>query len=197
MKYLAVIYAISLLAAMLGCLEAGRRYGQKKTEEEPEAATTGKRTIEGAFFALLSLLIAFSFSGAVSRFDHRRGLIIEEANDIGTAYLRVNMLTPDTQPKMRELFRAYLDKRLAVYHSLPDIDAAKQQLTESIDLQNQIWVLAVASTHDATSHPDSGKLLLPALNSMIDISNTRTWAALTHPPVIIYIFLYLIALICA
>jgi hypothetical protein len=197
MEYLALTYSLSLLVAMLVCLELGRRYGLRNSADESEKAASGKRIIEGAFFGLLSLLLAFSFSGAVGRFDHRRELIIEEANDIGTAYLRVDMLAPDVQPKMRDLFRRYLDDRLAVYRALPDIDAAKKRLDQSIDLQNQIWGLAVASTREATSHPDSGKLLLPALNSMIDISNSRTWAALTHPPVIIFIFLFFIALVCA
>lgn len=197
MEYLAFIFAASLLVSMLVCLELGRRYGLKNNVEESEKGASGKRIVEGAFFGLLSLLLAFSFAGATGRFDHRRELIIEEANDIGTAYLRIDLLAPEVQPKMRGLFRAYVDDRLAVYHALPDIDAAKKQLNESIELQNQIWALAVTSTRDETSHPDSGKLLLAALNSMIDISNSRTWAALTHPPVIIFVFLFLIALICA
>ena len=197
MKYLAFIYAISLFISMLVCLELGRRYGLKHTLEEPEKASGSKRIIEGAFFGLLSLLLAFSFSGAISRFDHRRELIIDEANDIGTAYLRVDMLATDEQPKMRDLFRTYLDVRLAAYRALPNIDEAKKKLNESIQLQNQIWALAVSSTRNTSSHPDSGKLLLPAINSMIDISNTRTWAALTHPPVIIFGFLFFVALICS
>ena len=143
MEHLAAIFAISLLAAMVVCLELGRRYGLKNLVDEPEKAATGKRIVEGAFFGLLSLLIAFSFSGAVSRFDHRRELIIEEANDIGTAYLRVDTLAPEVQPQMRDLFRAYLDSRMAVYHAIPDLEAAKQEIARSTDLQNQIWHLAV------------------------------------------------------
>jgi len=197
MEHLAAIFAISLLAAMVVCLELGRRYGLKNLVDEPEKAATGKRIVEGAFFGLLSLLIAFSFSGAVSRFDHRRELIIEEANDIGTAYLRVDTLAPEVQPQMRDLFRANLDSRMAVYHAIPDLEAAKQEIARSTDLQNQIWHLAVESTRVPGSHPNAGMLLLNALNTMIDISNTRVWAALTHPPVIIYGLLFVIALICS
>ncbi len=197
MEHIALIYGVSLLIAMLACLELGRRYGLKHESEEPEKATAGKKIIEGAFFGLLSLLVAFSFSGAVSRFDHRREMIIEEANDISTAYLRVDLLAPEVQPQMRDLFRAYLDARLSIYHVLPNLDAARQDLTRSIDLQGQIWTLAVTSTRGQGSHPEGGKMLLPALNSLIDISNSRTWAAVTHPPPIIYGMLFLVALICA
>ena len=55
--------------------------------------------IEGAVFALLGLLLAFTFSGAATRFEGRRHLIVEEANDIGTAYLRVDLLPADAQPE--------------------------------------------------------------------------------------------------
>jgi len=197
MEYLAVIYAVSLLITMLVCLELGRRYGLKKGKDESESAKAGKRIVEGAFFGLLSLLIAFSFSGAVSRFDHRRELIISESNDVGTAYLRVDLMSPEAQPRMRELFRSYLDSRIAMYHAIPNLEAAKEYRDRSMDLQGQIWNLAVMSTPAPGSHPECGKLLLPALNSMFDVSNSRTWAALTHPPAIIYVLLYLIALICA
>ena len=197
MTYLAVIYSFSLLVAMVAFLELGRRYGLKNLADESEKAATGKRIVEGAFFGLLSLLIAFSFSGAVSRFDHRRELIIEEANDIGTAYLRVDTLAPETQPQMRDLFRAYLDSRLAVYRAIPDLDAVKREIARSTALQNQIWQLAIESTRAPGAHPNAGMLLLNALNTMIDISNTRIWAALTHPPVVIFGLLFVIALICA
>ncbi len=197
MEYLALISALCLLVAMLVCLELGRRYGLRTGLHEGEKVSGGKRIVEGAFFGLFSLLLGFSFSGAVGRFEIRRALIVQEANEVSTAYQRVDLLAPDVQPQMKELFRAYLDDRLAVYRVLPELDAAKRELAESLDKQDQIWKLAVASTRDATSHPDSGKLLLPALNSMMDVSNTRTWAALTHPPTAIFAFLFLIALICA
>ena len=182
---------------MLIFLEVGRRYGLRSHVHETDQGASGKRIVEGAFFGLMSLLIAFSFSGSVTRFDHRRELIIEESNDISTAYHRVDMLAPDAQPKMRELFRSYLDSRLAVYRALPDLDAAKMELASSLDLQGRIWTLAVASTRDPASHPESGRLLLPALNTMGDIANSRTWAAMNHPPTLVIGMLFSIALICA
>lgn len=195
-EYFAITYSVLLFAGMLICIEAGRRFG--RASKDAESVTNGKRIIEGAFFGLLSLLLAFSFSGAISRFDIRRDLIIEEANDIGTAYLRVDLLAPESQGKMRDLFRTYLDSRLAIYRALPDLDAAKQELAHSITLQEQIWAFAVDATNGKNNaHPNAGILLMPALNSMIDISNSRTWAAMTHPPAIISIFMFLISLICA
>jgi hypothetical protein len=197
MEYLALIYSVLLLVAMLACLEFGRRYALKKAADEADSASAGKKIVEGAFFGLLSLLIAFTFSGSISRFDQRRALIIDEANDTGTAYLRVDLLPPEVQPQMRELFRSYLDSRLAIFHAIPDLDAARRELAHSIELQDQIWELGVASTRAPGAHPNAGVLVINALNSMIDTANSRTWSALTHPPLIVYGLLFVIALICS
>lgn len=197
MEYFALTYSIALVIVMAVCLEAGRRFAVQREKVKSEAEA-GKKIVEGAFLGLLSLLIAFAFSGAISRFDHRRDLVIEEANDIGTAYLRVDLLSPETQPQMRELFRNYVDARLGIYRALPVLDAAKNELHRSEEIQQQIWTLAVTSTSSPESvHPDAGKHVLPALNTMIDISNSRTWAAQMHPPVIIYGLLFVVAVIAS
>jgi hypothetical protein len=61
-----------------------------------------------------SLLLGFAFAGATSRLDTRRELIIREANAIGTAYLRLDLVPAADQPSLRALFRDYLDARRAV-----------------------------------------------------------------------------------
>ena len=75
---------VCVLAAMLFGVATGRR----RRKELGETAELGTSAADGAVYALLGLLIAFTFSGAASRFDERRGLIVEEANSIGTAWLR-------------------------------------------------------------------------------------------------------------
>jgi len=189
--------AVGLFVSMLVCLELGRRLGLRKTGGDAETARKGLEVVEGAFFALFGLLLAFTFSGAGERFDQRRGLIVEESNDIGTAYLRIDLLPTETQPALRDLFRKYVDSRLAVYRKLPDIDAALQELAASQDLQNQIWSQSVAASGAPGAHPSAPLLLLPAVNAMIDITSTRTMAARAHPPVPIFWLLFLLGLICA
>src|SRR5271165_7389931 len=99
----AVIFVGVLLLGMLGCLELGRMLSRRV--KISEGAKPGLGIIEGAMFALLGLLVAFTFSGAATRFEGRRHLIVEEANDIGTAYLRIDLLPTDAQPEIRDLFR--------------------------------------------------------------------------------------------
>src|SRR5262245_47909853 len=108
----ALLFSIFLAAGMLVLFEVGRRLGRRRRARDPEGAREGFAPIDGAIFGLLGLLVAFTFSGATSRFDTRRDLIVEEANDIGTAYLRLDLLPAPAQPPLRELFRRYTDSRL-------------------------------------------------------------------------------------
>src|SRR4029077_6572806 len=132
-----------LFAAMVVMLEVGRWLGRSWRERHGGATEMGAGAVEGAVFGLLGLLIAFTFSGAASRFDERRALIIEEANDIGTAWLRIDAVPPEAQPALRDKFREYTDSRLAVYRAFPDIVAVRDQLARANAIQVEIWALAV------------------------------------------------------
>ena len=190
----ATLIAGGLFAAILLFLEIGRRLGVRTAARDPEGARSGVGVVEGAIFALLGLLLAFTFSGAASRFDERRKLIVEEANAIGTAYLRIDLLPVAAQADMRDSFRRYLDTRLAAYRALPDIDAAMALLARANSLQQEIWRKAVTTA--AGSQPAT-VLLLPALNQMFDITTTRTMASRMHPPLVIFVLLVGLALLSA
>jgi hypothetical protein len=189
-----LLIALGLFAAMVALLEVGRRIGIHRKRKDPEGAREGVGAVEGAIFGLLGLLIAFTFSGAAARFDDRRHLIVEEANAIGTAYLRVDLVAPDLQPALRDRFRRYVDARLHVYRDVEDTTATQAALAEVGRLQQDIWSQAVAATRAPGSHPSLTMLLLPALNAMIDITTTRLMATRIHPPTIIFTMLLALAL---
>jgi Protein of unknown function (DUF4239) len=193
----ALLFAVLLFLGMLTLLEVGRRLGVSRRAKESEGERGNLGTIEGAVFALFGLLMAFTFSGAASRFNEKRMLIAEEANTIEAAYLRLQLVPEDARPRLQELFREYLDSRLSTYRLLPDMQAAEIEMARSEDLQEQIWIQAVGATRLPNAHPDAGKLLLPALNNMIDMETTRTMALQSHPPRIIYALLFGLGLICS
>src|SRR5262245_11147995 len=113
-----VLTVLGILVGMLGALEMGRRIGVRTAARDPEGAKAGSGVIDGAVFGLLGLLIAFTFSGAAARFDARRAMIVEEANSIGTAWLRLDLLPGAVQPPLREKFRQYLDARLSAFRKI-------------------------------------------------------------------------------
>jgi hypothetical protein len=192
--FYASFVAAGLFFAMLGAMEAGRWIGARRLQLGSSGSRAGVSAVEGAIFALLGLLVAFTFSQAASRFDARRQLIIEETNDIGTAYLRLDLLPDNAQLALRGRFRQYVDARLAFYKSLRDIDAAKAEAGKANRLQGEIWQQAVAAIHAKGASPAAAMLLLPALNAMFDIATTRALAMQIHPPAIIFVMLIGLAL---
>ena len=144
--------------------------------------------MDAAVFGRLGLLIAVSFSGAATRFDVRRQLIVEEANNIGTAWLRLDLLPASAQPALRDLFRKYVDARLSVFRQARDYEAARKELDRSVEMQGEIWRKAVAAC-DFPEGQGATLLLLPALNAMFDITTTRTMATQTHPPTVVFLLL--------
>jgi hypothetical protein len=189
----AVALSTGLFVGMVALLEAGYRAGRHSSGKRLELAHEGIGVIEAAVFALLGLLLGFSFSGGMSRLDARRQLIVREANAIGTAYLRLDLLPAANQPEMRHLFRDYLDRRL-VYEKPSNPEAAERELRRAQLLQQQIWSRAVTVSR-ADPSQDVARLLLPALNEMIDVTTSRTIALHTHLPPLIFALLVCVALL--
>jgi len=188
--------AIGLLIGMVICFEVGRRIGKARLVRHPEGLAKGGGSVEAGVYGLLGLLIALTFSGGAARFEDRRHLATEEANAIGTAYLRIDLLPSAAQPAMREIFRDYLDSRLESYRKLPDIGAAKAELARSHKLQADIWANAIAACRE--SHEQSAYMLfLPALNQMIDVTTRRFEITRNHPPLFIYALLSALCLIAS
>lgn len=180
------ISALLLFPVMIVLLDLGRRVRRYHQVEASSSA------IEGAVFALFGLLLAFTFSGAMTRYDLHRNLIVEETNAINTAYLQIDLLPAAAQPGLHHLFRDYTTSRMRLYDT-----TAPERSAESAQLQLQIWKLAVESAHRPGASPDAPKLLLPAINRMIEITFTRENAFRMHPPAIVYLLLFVLSCCCA
>ena len=190
---IAVLVSIGLFLGMLLLLETGRRMGARRQAQEGDGGRVGLGTVEGAVLALMGLLVAFTFSGAAERFEARRRLILDEANAVGTAWLRLDLLPASAQPAARDLFRRYVDARLDIYRKLPDLAASQSALDQSGVLQGELWARVTADLQQAS--PAVMGQLVPALNEMFDIATSRTMAARTHPPVVIFCMLGGLALV--
>jgi hypothetical protein len=190
----APLYSFGLFIGMLLCGALGRYLAIRRDLRNAESIQASSGVLEGAVFGLLGLVVAFSFSGAVSRFDERRQLAVEEANAIGTAYLRLDLMPAQAQPAMRENMRQYLESRIRFYQALPDIGPAEHELQVAQKLQSALWTQAIEGSND--SQP-ARMLVLPAFNEMFDIVTSRTMALFMHPPHIVFGMLFGLALIAA
>ncbi len=191
---IAASVALALFLALLGMIEVGLRTGRRRAALDPERGREGLGGAEGAVYGLLGLLIAFAFSGAASRFEKRRELIVDEANAIGTAYLRIDLLAAEAQPALRQSFRNYLDARLAAYRKLPNVTAAQVEFERAAVLQGELWREAVAATRGSPMNP---AIVLGPVNEMFDLASARAAQAYAHPPLAIPTLLITLALVSA
>ena len=178
---------------MVALLEVGRRIGlaRRRTGGKPD----GVGAMEGTAFALLGLMIAFTFTSAAQRFDDRRQLIVHELNALGTAWLRLDLLPAASQPATRDRFRSYLDHRIAAYRAVPDVEAARLHLDSADRAQAELWSLAVAGAQQAAS-PQVLPLVLGPLNESFDVASERLAALRMHPPASVWVVLAVLASLC-
>jgi ABC-type glycerol-3-phosphate transport system permease component len=169
--------------------------GQRRLIRLGPSGLEGFGTVEGALFALLGLLIAFTFSAAADRFNRRRELVVTEANAIGTAYLRLDLLPAPAQPLLRRTFGQYIDARLDRYQALHELRFAPEEKARVADLQGDIWRQAVAACK--AGPPELMLAVLPPINEMVDITTTREVALYTHIPLVVLALLVGLALVAS
>ena len=172
----ALATAVLLFLGSLLALEVGRRIGARHLAAEKDKATAGLGAVEGAIFGLMGLLLAFTFSSALTGFDLRRQLIVDEANAIATAYTNLDLLPAEAQSTFRDLFRQYLSARVDVYRTPRGFSLrrnmtlfAPEPLERGQRLQAEIWKEAVANCPPGSSRV-ACVLLLPAISKMTEVA---------------------------
>jgi hypothetical protein len=191
-----VLLVLVLFGLMLLVQEGGRRLGERHRRLDPSRDAHSHGPTEAAVFALLGLFLAFTFSAAGTRFDLRRHQVVQEANAIGTAFLRIDVLPAEARLPLRQLFRDYVDARLEIYRLAAAGRPYQDALSKSALLQRQIWLQSTAAAEKSGQVPPF-TVLLPALNEMIDITTTRTAATRMHSPIEIYLTIGLLAVLGA
>src|SRR5215510_16525021 len=106
---LAILLAAGLFGGMLLFLDLGWRFGVRQLAKHGEPSRAGVGKADAPVYALFGLLLGFTFSGAASRFDHRRELASQQVTAITTAWQRADALPPDAQAAVRSGFQAYVD----------------------------------------------------------------------------------------
>ena len=184
---LVVFFALLLLAT-----EGGYRLGRVMKPRTDETARSAISGIHAAILGLLGLLLAFTFSMAVARYDTRKQLVLDEANTIGTAYLRARLLPEPQRTEVAGLFREYVDARLRFHQEGEGPDARREDNDKADRLQDQLWARAVAAGETDPRAVTTG-LFIQALNDVIDVRAKRLTATENHVPEPVLFFLFLFA----
>jgi hypothetical protein len=171
-----------LLAALAAVTESGYWLGRRakaRLRDDAAASDDHTREVQTALFAVLGLLLAFTYSMAISRFDDRKQALTAETTTIQTAYLRTQLLPAPLQTTEAALLRQYVDVRLA--SARPDwyLDTGLKNQTHA--LQQQMWTPAAEA---AKEDPQSNtlQLFVESLNDVMSAQGSRDAARLNHLP---------------
>lgn len=180
------MFVFMLIFIYLGIKFAKIRVSKKTENENSSAFTTG-------IYSLVALLLAFTFSMAGSRFDSRKQIIVQESNDIGTAILRSDMYPDSVRILFREDFKNYLEARIAYYEAHNNVQKVNEALQSSDLYAGKLWERATYLSMNKDNIVVSNQMI-PALNNMFDIANTRLHGELYKIPNVIIIFLFYLLL---
>jgi Kef-type K+ transport system membrane component KefB len=154
-----------------GSVAAGILIGRRiRSRSEAHRATIA--VIQGTLLSLVGLLLAFGLTMAVGRYEGRRALVLKESNDIGTTFLRAQMLAEPERTASLEILELYADAAIDLADQVPDTARFLDDVTRISDLQRQLWALAgdVVREDPVGTAP---RLYIETLNEMIDTHNAR------------------------
>jgi hypothetical protein len=169
------------LILMLAASEVGFRLGRHAASGATDQLKAQTSVVEGSLLGVLALLMGFTMSMAVSRFELRKQLVLQEANAIGTAYLRTQLLPTPENTEMANLLREYVDARVEFVNAGENADRLKAARANAARLQDEFWSRAVAYSQKDPSPVKAG-LLLQALNEVIDLESARWMGFYNHVP---------------
>jgi hypothetical protein len=192
-----LVFIVSM-ALILLCIEGGYRYGKHRLSKQDKAEGGGSiSTMVQIQLGLVAFLVAFTFGFVAQRFSERRQLVIQEANAIGTTFLRADFLPAASADSVKEILRQYVDLRLKIAHDTRiayDNERIENAIAESCKLQTLLWnhVKEASKTHDS---PCTAQFVATA-NETIDLQSERLYAERYGKlPDIIWAVLYLLTLL--
>ena len=186
---------VALLVAFLLAAEVGVRWPIWMREKVDQEAPFALSTIYGAILGLLGLMLGFTFAMALSRYDSRRHLVVDEADAFGTTWLRSAMIPQPYRESTVKLLRAYVDTRLEFYAAGLDQQRLRAAIQKSTQLQTFLWSEAASAAHDQPTPITS--LFVQSVNEMIDLDAKRIEALEDRIPPSVWVVLTIISLVAS
>jgi hypothetical protein len=183
-----LLFILMLISSYVGKFTGNYIRNKKQTEE--------KLTETSGLIALLFFLLAFTFGMSGDRYDSRRKIVVEEANDIGTAILRSDLYPDSTRTLFRKDFKEYVETRISYFQVGADVKGILKADSLSQVISSKLWKRACKLSKDPANLAATQQMI-PALNAMIDITTSRLAGEKAKVPQSILIMLFFLALISA
>jgi len=174
------LLALMLIAVLFGATAVGIVLGRAQRDRsehlrEPFAA------LQAALLGVVGLLLAFGLAMAVGRYETRRAAVVDEANAIGTTYLRAQTLPEPARSRSLQRLVAYTDRSLRLSRTVPGSAAARRTERAEEQLERELWALGGGAL-DAAPRDSAPRLYVETLNEMIDMQGTRVAALNNRVP---------------
>lgn len=175
------IIVASILALMFAANEASYRFGRVRSGEEPERVHGVSKALKASILGLVALLLGFSFSITSNRFNQRQRVVLDEANAIGTCYLRAGLLAEPTRTRIQATLRRYTDLRLEHFERALE---PGEYVRTSKAMDATLLELWSAVEDSVKTNPELARTsqIVPAANAVIDMAATRAWASHNQMP---------------
>jgi hypothetical protein len=165
------VLGLLLLAVVLGATCAGLARG-RALRHRSDALSAPLSALQGALLGVVGLVLAFGLAMAVGRYETRRTAVVDDANAIGTTYLRAQTLPEPMRSRSLDALRRYADASIRLSRAIPDSDASRRAVAEGSVLQRELWSLAGDALR-ARPNANASRLYVESLNEMIDMQTVR------------------------
>lgn len=183
-----------VMLALLAAREAGYWIHRRRLRDGSVAAGEDGFTLSSVL-GLLALLVGFTFSMSLSRFDTRRELVLQESNAIGTTWLRVQLLDEAGRNELNPILRAYVAERI-VYGAAKTEHEQNESYARASVIQNRFWQAMARDTTSIRTTP-LYSLVVSTTNEMFDLAASRKAARAAHIPQRVLVVLLIYTLIVA
>jgi hypothetical protein len=169
-----------VFAVVVGCTSIGIASG-RYLRDRGDGMREPLGVVQAALVGFVALILAFGLTLAIGRYEARRAAVVDEANAIGTTYLRAQTLIEPVRSASMRLLRRYTDDRIALSNAVPDTARFRRASVGSQAIQRRLWALA-AQAMNASPQASAPRLYIETLNEMIDAHTTRLAALENHIP---------------
>ena len=188
------LVTLVLFAACFGAAELGFYLGRRRSRASDTPKKEHVSAVQAAVAAMLGLLLAFTVSMSVGRFEDRKAAVVDEANAIGTAYLRASLLPEPLRSQATGAFAEYVATRLQVARSDWFTVAGAAMRAEKDELQRQLWSIGVAAG-ELDQRAVTYGLYIAAVNEMIDSAGRRDAGLRNHLPESVLYVIFAVSII--
>lgn len=189
------LFAVMLVVCLLAALESGFWMGLRKfrIQEDSEKAVRGDVTL-GSLLALLGLLLAFTYAFSLSRADHRKEAIVNEANAINTAFLRADLATEPGRSELRNRLLDYARTRLVTAEMVATRGALQNTIARSLEAQSHLWPATRKVLQGDVAGPIKSSII-QAINGVLEAHKKRVAAVFDRLPGAILMLLTFMAMV--